>query len=135
MILVIAPGSVNKREVELKWKEVERESGKSFLQSNPHENSHELPMEEEDEMRRSTKWMKVNHSSIPATSLLNVELRTQQGSSYKVKLTGLLSGAFEEALSIDDSYEDDTDDDVLEDEDGLPRVLLTRSEKLKIRAP
>lgn len=56
--------------------------------------------------------------------------------SYRDKLAGVIPGAFEAAFRIDDHYDDETDDDVEpEVDDGVPHILLTRAEKLQIRAP
>lgn len=52
--------------------------------------------------------------------------------SYRDKLARVIPGAFEEAFRIEDAYEDDTNDDVDPgEEDGAPRMLLTRDEKLQ----
>lgn len=55
--------------------------------------------------------------------------------SYKDKLPGIIPEAFEKAFQIDVVYKGDTDDDVgLDEEDKSLKVLLTRDEKLRIRA-
>lgn len=56
--------------------------------------------------------------------------------SYKDKLAGVIPGAFAEAFEIEKYMEEDSDDDMPpQPDDGLPRVLLTREEKARIRAP
>lgn len=56
--------------------------------------------------------------------------------SYRDKLVDVIPRAFEAVFRINDHYDDETNDDVgLEGDDGVPRILLTRQEKLEIRAP
>lgn len=56
--------------------------------------------------------------------------------SYRDKLAGSIPGAFAEAFQIDIYREEDSDDDTpAEGGDGSPRILLTRAEKARIRAP
>lgn len=55
--------------------------------------------------------------------------------SYRGKLA-VIPGAFEVAFQIDDHYDDEKDDNVgPEEDDGVPPILLTRLEKLEMRAP
>lgn len=59
-----------------------------------------------------------------------------KAASYKDKMLGSIPGAFEQAFQIEHFREDDSDDDVPpEEDDGELRILLTRQEKLRIRAP
>lgn len=65
-----------------------------------------------------------------------VQTTRERGTSYRDKLASVIPGAFEEAFRIDDYQDNETDDDIgPEEEDGIPRLLLTRKEKLQIRAP
>lgn len=94
--------------------------------------SPERSKEELDEHFRSTKRIKESHMDFPKQN----EGENAPRASYREKLAGVIPGAFEETFRIDDHHEDDTDDDVgPEEEDGSPRVLLTKEEKRQIRAP
>ncbi|OWM90184.1 hypothetical protein CDL15_Pgr006505 [Punica granatum] len=88
--------------------------------------NHDDFAEEIDELRWSTK--RVHENSL---SKNHPKGRSSVGASYRDKLAGMLPGAFKQAFQIDHFVEDDSDDDVPpEDDDGQPRVLFTRKEKL-----
>lgn len=64
-----------------------------------------------------------------------VQMTRERRTSYQDKLAGIIPSAFEEAFRTDDYQDDETDDDIgPKEEDGIPRLLLTRKEKLQIRA-
>lgn len=103
---------------------------RKLLQGNSHDNSRE----EIEELQRSTKRFNENPKNYMG-STAPPDGEELKWASYKDKLTGLILRAFEQAFQIERSIDDDSDDDVPpEEDDGAPRILLTRQEKLQIRA-
>lgn len=101
----------------------------------PQGETHEISSEEADEMQRSNKRVKNNNWSL-ANEAGQPPSLPPPPPSYRDKVVGSISGAYERAFMLESDYDDDTDDDIApEEEDGIPSVLLTRKEKLAIRAP
>lgn len=97
--------------------------------------NHGISSEEADEVQRSNKrvknndWAREDEAGQPLKP-------PPPPPSYRDKVAGSLPGAYERAFMLESEYDDDTDDDVAPEEGNeIPSVLLTRKEKLEIRAP
>lgn len=149
----------------LNWERLSFENAQfSLSRATLNGDSHDDSIEEIEELRRSTKRVKESREDpmkqqrephwIHATAekwhdhtrkepqgfAAATDQRStsyeERRTSYRDKLTGVIPGAYEQAFQIERFAEDDSDDDIPpEEDDGAPRILLTRQEKLRIRAP
>nr|POE50025.1 hypothetical protein CFP56_38467 [Quercus suber] len=99
----------------------------------------ERSSKEEDTLERSTKKIKKIHlvNEINIERLRDVRYARYSANSYKDKLVGSISGAYEQAFgfsaSMDEEAESDEDDDELYE--GMAKLKVSSEEKAGIRAP